>query len=99
MAKMNELEYDILKKLNDKAFTNFPKVHGKGTYDDMSFHIQERLGKTLEWYQQERSKAFSFKTVNLIGIKLTDLLMNIHSIGYIYNDLKTDNILVGNYRC
>ena len=25
--------------------------------------------------------------------------MNIHEVGYVYNDLKTDNILVGNYRC
>ena len=57
------------------------------------------MGKTLERYQQERGKAFSFQTVNLIGIRLTDLLMEIHSIGYVYNDLKTDNILVGNYRC
>lgn len=39
MSNMNELEYDILKKLNDKAYSNFPKVYGKGTYDEMSFHI------------------------------------------------------------
>lgn len=31
----------------------------------------------------------------MIGINLIHLLENFHNIGYIYNDLKLDNILVG----
>ena len=41
---------------------------------------------------------FSFITVNLVGIQLITLLEQIHSVGYIYNDLKPDNICVGEYR-
>lgn len=40
---------------------------------------------------------FSFNTVNLVGIQLITLLEQIHSIGYIYNDLKPDNICIGEY--
>ena len=32
-----------------------------------------------------------------MGIKLITLLEQIHSIGYVYNDLKPDNICIGNY--
>jgi len=42
-------------------------------------------------------KNFSFKTVHQIGIQLLTLLEQIHSIGYIYNDLKPDNICIGTF--
>ena len=38
---------------------------------------------------------FSNKTILLIGIKLLDIIRKIHMAGYTYNDLKLDNILVG----
>ena len=40
---------------------------------------------------------FSYKTVNQLGIQIIKLLENIHSSGYVYNDLKPDNICIGNY--
>ena len=41
---------------------------------------------------------FSFTTVNLIGIQLINLLEQFHSTGYVYNDLKPDNICIGDYK-
>ena len=38
---------------------------------------------------------FSEKTVLQIGIQLIDSLKIIHEAGYIYNDLKLDNIVIG----
>ena len=32
-----------------------------------------------------------------IGIQLTNLLEKFHSLGYVYNDLKPDNICIGNF--
>ena len=35
------------------------------------------------------------KSVYQLGIQLLDIYQEIHSAGYTYNDLKLDNILVG----
>lgn len=59
--------------------------------------ILEKLGKTLESYLLERNRAFSLKTVCQIGIKLIDILMVIHDLGYLYNDLKLDNVVIGDH--
>ena len=43
----------------------------------------------------KREKAFSLKTVCLIGLRLIQQLEELHQIGYVYNDLKLDNIVIG----
>ena len=43
------------------------------------------------------SNQISFENVMKIGIKLITLLESLHSIGYIHKDLKTANILIGDY--
>ena len=60
-----------------------------------SFIVMEKLGNTLEYYLYSRKDAFSLKTVCQIGIKLIEIIKQIHDIGYVYNDLKLDNILIG----
>ena len=35
------------------------------------------------------------KTVCQVGIKLIEIIKQIHDLGYVYNDLKLDNILIG----
>ena len=60
-----------------------------------SFMIMEKLGKTLEHHFYKRQEAFSLKTVCQIGIKLIEILKQIHDLGYVYNDLKLDNIVIG----
>ena len=60
--------------------------------------ILEKLGKTLEYYLLERNRAFSLKTVCQIGIKLIDIFKVIHDYGYTYNDLKLDNVIIGDYK-
>ena len=45
------------------------------------------------------SNQVSFENVMKIGIKLITLLESLHSIGYIHKDLKTANILIGDYNC
>jgi serine/threonine protein kinase len=53
------------------------------------------LGLTLKYYLFKRNKAFSLQTVCQIGIQLIEALSRIHQIGYVHNDLKLENILVG----
>ena len=46
-------------------------------------------------YFCEMGQKFSLKTVCLIGIQVLEGLEKLHHIGYVHNDLKLDNILVG----
>ena len=55
----------------------------------------EKLGKTLHYYFHQRSEPFSLKTVCQIGIKILEQLKCIHETGFVYNDLKLENIMVG----
>mgnify|MGYP006111802609 CR=1 FL=1 len=57
--------------------------------------ILERMGKTLEFYQMINRNKFSFTTVNLVGIQILTIFEEFHKIGYVYNDLKPDNVCVG----
>lgn len=60
-----------------------------------SFIIMEQLGQTLQHYLTQRGKAFSLKTVCQLGIRLIQQFEELHKIGKIYNDLKLDNVIVG----
>jgi serine/threonine protein kinase len=60
-----------------------------------SYFIQEQLGETLESIINRRNAPFSFKTSIQIGCQLLEQYKLIHASGYIHNDLKLENILVG----
>jgi len=49
----------------------------------------------MENYLFERNEPFTEKTVLQIGIQLLDSFRMIHEAGYTYNDLKLDNVLIG----
>ena len=49
----------------------------------------------MEKYLFEKNEPFTEKTVLQIGIQLIDQLKMIHETGYVYNDMKLDNIVVG----
>lgn len=49
----------------------------------------------MQHYLNKRNQAFSLKTVCQIGIRLIEMFECIHDLGLVYNDLKLDNILVG----
>jgi serine/threonine protein kinase len=55
----------------------------------------EKLGHTLEHYLHKRERSFSIKTVCQIGIVLIESIRKLHSLGVVHNDLKLQNILVG----
>ena len=57
--------------------------------------MQEKLGDTLEEHLFDREEPFSEKTTLQIGISLLDSFRKIHDAGYTYNDLKLDNVLIG----
>ena len=97
---MNKLEHQILCALQTYDQKLFPKVYGGGSFTlengtAFSFIILEKLGQTLASYLDARNKPFSLKTVCQIGINLIEALEYLHSFGQLHNDLKLDNILIG----
>ena len=55
----------------------------------------QKLGKTLQHYALKRNATLSLITVCNIALRLLQILEKVHKTGKVYNDLKLDNILVG----
>ena len=49
----------------------------------------------MENHLFEKNEPFSEKTVLQIGIQLLESFKLIHEAGYTFNDLKLDNVLIG----
>ena len=67
----------------------------KGENTTLAYYVMPRYGKNLDRLFTEHKHRFSLKTVLQIGIQLVDILDRIHTAGYTYNDLKLDNIVIG----
>lgn len=63
----------------------------------MSFYVMSKYGRNLYSIFEAHHMKFSVKTICLIGMKLIDVMRKIHLAGFTYNDLKLDNILVGDF--
>lgn len=93
-----ETEIKILKKLEAKGFTGFPKIIRVGLFSGCPCFVMKRCGNELAYFLNQNSQ-MSFENAQKVGIKLLTLLEQLHSIGYIHKDLKSSNILVGEYNC
>ena len=62
----------------------------------MSFFVMNQFGHNLSHYFVKSQGIFSKKTIHQIGIRLVDIFKKIHETGFIYNDLKLDNLMIGN---
>ena len=64
----------------------------------MSYYVMQKFGRNLDSYFNQANMKFSHKTIYQLGIRLIDIFERIHDAGLIYNDLKLDNILVGDHK-
>ena len=62
-------------------------------YQLCSFFVMPRYGKTLESILQISNFKVSKESLYRLGIRLIDALEHIHIAGFIYNDIKPDNIM------
>lgn len=84
----------------DNSLAKSKKKKGKTEEEEIESHIwsyivQEKLGDTLENYLFQKDEPFSEKTVLQVGIQLLDSIKMIHEAGFTFNDLKLDNVLIG----
>lgn len=58
--------------------------------------IMDRFGKSLKQVHDSFYGKFTFKTTVQIGIQILTILEEVHRYGFVFNDLKPDNLLIGN---
>ena len=63
----------------------------------MSYYVMQKYGSNLYSLFERYRMQFSAKTIFQIGIQLVKILQKVHQAGFTYNDMKLDNILVGDY--
>ena len=61
----------------------------------MTYMIMPRYGKNLESYFEYLECKFNKVSVLDLGMALVTMLESMHQAGFIFNDLKLDNLMVG----
>ena len=59
-----------------------------------TYVVMPRLGKNLDKVSKKRKAQFTKEEVCSLGIQLVNILEQVHNAGFIYNDLKLDNLLL-----
>lgn len=77
-----------------------PQVYWYGDMVDQigtsSVMVMKYLGSSLEYLLNTYCAGkFSLKTTLIVSLQIFDLLMRLHSCGYVHRDIKPDNFLVG----
>lgn len=70
-------------------------VYGQLHGQVWSYFVQEKYGKTLEDYLYARNQPFTEKTTIQLGLQIFDRIREVHEAGYLYCDLKLNNVLIG----
>jgi serine/threonine protein kinase len=81
--------YQYLGKLD-----GFPQLKFFGTTEDNTYLVMDLLGSSLSEFISYY-KAFSLKTVLLLGIQIIQRIQSLHERHLLHRDIKTDNFLFG----
>ena len=87
-----EHEIDVMNKLD--KYKIFSKFYDRIEVIDRIFLVETLNGPTIEKLRNFCVRKFSVKTIYRIGIELITCLKFFHSSGFIYLDLKCDNISI-----
>lgn len=96
--KEHQNEVQILEDILRADLQGFPRLISTGKFENLNYFITNRFKMSLQDVLNKQKRLFTKKTIWQIGIEITTLLEKLHKLGYIYNDLKPDNICIGNYK-
>ena len=60
----------------------------------LAYVVMPRYGFNLEYWLDKRRQKVSTSTILDIGLRLIRFFQKVHYAGYVYNDLKPDNIML-----
>ncbi|CAD8047021.1 unnamed protein product [Paramecium sonneborni] len=86
-----EKEIEIIKRL--EGVQGVPKMLYFGKQDEFNVLVLQLLSKDLSSLIKQQQR-FSLKTILQIGIKLVEVLDEIHQKGVLHRDLKPENIMI-----
>ena len=96
-AKLEMIE-DFRKKRGLKSF-GMPVLRGSGNHlfkgDKYRFLVMDRYSKDIDKFFQGGKQVFSQQTAFILAVKILDTLEYIHSKGYVHNDVKAQNLMIG----
>ena len=79
-----------------------PSYRGSGSHhyhdEKYRFLVMDRFGNDLQKIFQTGKKLFTSKVSFNLALKILDVLEYIHSKGYVHNDIKAQNLLLGHGR-
>ena len=100
VAKPKEIEE--YRKNKGLTSLGMPAHRGGGSHifkgDKYRFVVMDRLGKDLQKIFLSGKHAFPPSTAYNIALKVLDTLEYIHTQGYVHNDIKAQNLLLGSAR-
>ena len=92
-------EVEEYRKSKGLKSLGIPFHRGNGSHefkgDKYRFLVMDRLGKDLQQLFQSGKRTFPPKAAYNIALKVLDSLEYIHSKGYVHNDIKAQNLLLG----
>ena len=95
------MEINMMRRISEHSFGKYscPKVvaYGMAAHKDnlMAWVIMPRYGRNLEYICQKMQYKLLKSSIYDIGNAILTTLEAVHKAGYVYNDLKLDNLMVG----
>ena len=90
---------EAYRKRNDLMSLGMPVHRGSGSHifngEKYRFLVMDRFGKDLQKIFLSGKRTFAPSTSYNIALKVLDTLEYIHSKGYVHNDIKAQNLLLG----
>ena len=79
--------------MDSKNSKNYLKVE-KENFSIYMYFVMPRLGMNLHDLITVRNASFTEESIYTLGIQLINILEKVHLAGFIFNDLKLDNLLL-----
>jgi len=89
-------EYRIYEMINRRGMKEgIPQIYSLIKTPKFNIMIMQLLGPSLDSLFMKYNKKFNLQTVLALGLKILDLIENLHGTNFIHRDIKPSNFLIG----